>query len=245
MIHLLNGDALHEKLTVDGAIYIFREALCDGPVLYSGPDDLWSLRQSFMVTNYGADAKEYTERTMMEFEAFLSAAALAESIQLWFEWDLFCQVNLWYIVSRLRQYGITGKIHWIQPPGEAGWGGFGPAKSITGVEMVAWTHVLIPEALDYFEQLWSAYASTDPADWQIFSQAPPEPFSKLKPVLVAETDRRNGSVELHRLTDDLIRKYGKNGFVPAFREFCKDHGYYGFGDLQFKSLWDQRIPVSG
>ena len=244
MVHLLNGDALYEKIHFAGAIYVFREALCEGPVLPVMSEDFWSRRQSFVMTGYSANAQEYKENSVRKFESFLSDARKKQSVYLWFEWDLFCQVNLWFIIAQLRRIGYSGELHWVQPPEATGWRGFGPVEIITYQDSITWAQVLDPESVNYFQKLWYAYVSTDAADWDLFSQDPPEPFSKLKPVLNAERDRKTGCMELHQLIDGLLNKHGKDGFIPAFRAFCKDHGYYGFGDLQFKRLWDGRLAIN-
>ena len=68
---------------------------------------------------------------------------------------------------------------------------------------------------------------TDAADWDLFSQDPPEPFSKLKPVLNAERDRR----QVHGITpadrwppEQTWQKMDSSRHSGVLQ----DHGYYGF-----------------
>ena len=77
------------------------------------------------MTGYSANAQEYTENTVREFESFLSDVSKKQTVFLWFEWGSFCQVNLWFIIAQLRRIGYSGRLH-LGPATEAnrlGWGG--------------------------------------------------------------------------------------------------------------------------
>ena len=100
-LHLLNGDQLAHQL--QGASYfqthlVFREALIVGPVKSTSLDAFWKIRTEFIAASYGATAEEYAQKTVSEIERLPALPEDAE-ICLWFEDDLFCQVNLWFMLS--------------------------------------------------------------------------------------------------------------------------------------------------
>ena len=102
-LHLLNGDHLAQQL--QGASYfqihlVFREALIVGPVAGTCLDEFWKLRTEFITTSYGVTAEEYSQKTISEIERLHSIPEDSE-ICLWFEDDLFCQVNLWFTLNLL------------------------------------------------------------------------------------------------------------------------------------------------
>jgi len=104
-IALLNGDYLAEQLK-DAELplerIIFREALVSGPLGGATWEEFWETRVRFLTQNYGATAQAVQEKTVAELEKIRSLADGVE-LSLWFEDDLFCQVNLWFVLNLLSE----------------------------------------------------------------------------------------------------------------------------------------------
>jgi hypothetical protein len=54
-----------------------------------------------------------------------------DTINLWFEHDLFCQVNMWFVIHFLRSANISNDVYRVMPPSalENVWEGFGRSNS--------------------------------------------------------------------------------------------------------------------
>ncbi len=106
IFHIVNGDAvapLLRKSGIDGEIIIWREALCDGPLdIQVAGDDFWKKRYDFFEKELGISKLEYFDKTIKEI---LKADDFPENAEvvMWFEFDLFCQVNLMALCSYLLQ----------------------------------------------------------------------------------------------------------------------------------------------
>ncbi len=113
--HILNGNSLQEQFpaTIVGTRIVFRECLVDGPVQSDSPEEFYEIRSKFISENYdGCSAEEYLKKTVPEIERIRQIPQYSE-INLWFEDDLFCQVNLWFVVHLLNKKIYN--IHLVRP----------------------------------------------------------------------------------------------------------------------------------
>src|SRR5689334_20345043 len=106
--HVLNGDALAENFPVNeipGEIIVIREAFIEGPLSTDFTKEYWEKRSAFIHSSYHATPEEYEVQ-------FLSQLPLLDSIQdedevfLWFEDDLFCVVNMLFVIAY-----VSGRSH--------------------------------------------------------------------------------------------------------------------------------------
>ena len=97
MLHILNGDATRpqfERSAIAGDIMIWREMLVEGPALYPLLSEVWfETRRNFINQAYKPDDISQVNGMRLEFEKLLELSA-HEEIVLWFEYDLFCQINM-------------------------------------------------------------------------------------------------------------------------------------------------------
>lgn len=241
-IHLLNGDQLANQL--QGASFfqsqlVFREALIVGPVTSSGLDEFWKLRTEFITTSYGVTAEEYSQKTISEIEQLDSLPEDTE-ICLWFEDDLFCQVNLWFMLSLLADRPKL-KLFRVFPPistTEDRWAGFGQADLDSLADCYQARVPLTTSDVALGKALWQAYSSQD---WDVFKnlslQSSPC-FQYLEEVCQAQLDRlpdSHGLGKPERILHEILSR-GKTDFPQIFQEFNRKTGIYGFGDLQVKAM---------
>ena len=241
-LHLLNGDYLAQQL--QGASYfqthlVFREALIVGPVTGTSLDEFWKLRTEFITTSYGVTAGEYSQKTISEIERLHSIPEDTE-ICLWFEDDLFCQVNLWFILSLLAEKHKY-RLFRVFPPGSTRanqWKGFG-AATVSSLEEAYRARVpFYPSDVAIGNGLWKAYRSQDWALFKNLSYLVSPCFNSLEEVCQAQLDRLPGSNGLGKPEQILkgILAGGITDFPLVFKEFTRQAGIYGFGDLQVKAL---------
>ena len=166
-LHVTNGDATVPGLRgagVGGTIIAWRDVLHEGPVPDVPDDELRGIRAGFLAGEGGADigtASEFAERDRT------LAAHRAGSFVLWFEADLYDQLQLIQILARLRELGVTaGQITLIcigEHRGIAHFGGLGELSSeqLSRLPATAAT-TMTGSAIEHAARAWTALRAPDP-----------------------------------------------------------------------------------
>jgi hypothetical protein len=243
-IALLNGDCLADQL--NGAklpleTVVFREALVSGPLGGATWEEFWETRVGFLTKQYGATALEVQEKTVAELDKIRSLTDGVE-LSLWFEDDLFCQVNLWFVLNLLSE-SQNIKIFRVFPP-EASptnrWRGFGDA-SAAALEQAYESKVPFTSSdLVLGKNLWEAYRLGDRAQLTTLSKSASPCFRQLVEVCQAQLDRISEDPSERRPEKVIMELFtmGITDFDTLFSQFSEREGIYGFGDLQVRELLD-------
>jgi hypothetical protein len=129
VLHVTNGDSTVATLRdahVVGDIVPWRDVLHEGPVPALGPEELRPLRARYLATLGPAGADEVEAALRERDERLASAVEAGERVVLWFEHDLYDQLQLLQILAGLpdRPTGIqlicVGSF-----PGRPGFAGLG------------------------------------------------------------------------------------------------------------------------
>ncbi len=106
-VHILNGDSTSyaiEKSGLTGDTIIWREMLCEGLLSKDvGSDQFWKTRYEFFEGTLGVEKLEYFDKVIKEVVTIEDLSNYEEVI-LWFEYDLFCQINLLALCSYLLKH---------------------------------------------------------------------------------------------------------------------------------------------
>src|SRR5687767_9453549 len=97
MLHVTNGDSAAERIRaagVDGTILPWRDVLHEGPVPAGLPLERLSAVRAEFLASAGAGAPEAVRRDFAERDRTLMAAAREDEVVLWFEHDLYDQLQL-------------------------------------------------------------------------------------------------------------------------------------------------------
>ena len=247
--HILNGDALRERFptSLPGEIIVCRECLVDGPVNAEDLQTLMKIRASFVEEVYGSWRGEYEAKVASEFGQ-IGKLPEGSKVYLWFEDDLFCQVNFWFVCHLLNKKGCV--LYLIRPTRENVSGpeilryGFA-ALSLVELQQVFESRTLLSQAnVSMFANLWKKYQQQN---WEALRQLAlrnKESFPFLMPVVEAQLARipqndQPGRPEASLLA--ILAEQKTDQFGPVFREFSRRESIYGFGDLQVKRLFDKLI----
>lgn len=146
VLHILDGEATGPFLDgagIGGARVVFGEMLSAGPVPggLATPDD-WRRRESLV-----RDALE--PRYRAPDLAWIDGCAKEDELVLWFDTDLFCEVNLAYLATRLPEGPHLARVvgaHRRRAPDDV---------------RIAFS-ARYPLARELHRRAWSAYASADP-----------------------------------------------------------------------------------
>lgn len=242
--HILNGDALKEQLkliSLRGTQIIARECLVDGEVKAKDLETFWKVRENFIHNTYD-ETTDYIQKGKAEFEQIKAIEEGAE-VNLWFEEDLFCQVNLWFCAYLIIEWKIKATCFWIAPP-EDDWKGFGSISTPEALWKIFLNRrPLKKETISMLSNCWLAYQQDDFDQLNENAFKLNDTFPQIKAVVQAHVDRfPKAANELSRpeqtikaiLTDTDDQNFGK-----VFQEFCRLEGIYGFGDLQVKRIYDR------
>jgi hypothetical protein len=103
-LHVLNGDCTlngFQDTGIDGDIMVWRAPLSEGPLEENiASASFWKKRREWMLQNIGEDAAGYEDKVLSELSKLNEPY---EEINLWFEFDLHCQVNMLGVIMMLSK----------------------------------------------------------------------------------------------------------------------------------------------
>jgi hypothetical protein len=255
VLHILNGDStlgILEQTDLPGTYLVWREALMAGPTPATSSQDEWiEIRARHLADAYGGAANDplaALKRQYSELEKFSDH----DQVVLWFEYDMFCQLNLIYILDWFakREIGKT-QLELVcmapRPDGKRGLGELEPADLAVlyaAREKVGAAH------FEAASRAWRAYSSSDPRQIEECLATDLSALPFLLDTLVChlqrfphvETGLNFIAQQVLRMTDD-----GDKSFAELFTEFGRAAPLYGMGDAQFwnelKDLQNARNPL--
>jgi hypothetical protein len=247
--HILNGDSLAYSFPdakIEGELIVFREALIDGDLSGNDFPDFWQTRANYINVTY----EEYYSKTVKEFEKIIHAGENAE-FNLWFEYDLFCQVNMWFVISIIYDLPINKKVFavyttYLEKTDKHFWNGFGPAKTNELISCFNKRILLNDVDLQFGRDLWKAYKNTELDKLNQLSKNQSTAFPYIHEVIQAHIDRfpKDGEKGRPEKVLEDITKNISTEFNIVFKEFWDRESIYGFGDIQLKSLYDKVLHKS-
>jgi hypothetical protein len=242
IVHILNGEGLAGQLLsaeLAGAYIVFNECLIDGPVAPTASLAFWAGRAVYIGRHFGVREADYAAKVLSEFDKLAEVPPHAE-LHFWFEHDLFCQANLWFLLAWLADRGHAGPVWRVSPVTPAGvdmWTGFGQADAAL---LRAALRMRVPIAaadLALGKSLWQAYARRDHAALLALAAQPSAAFQHLPEVCRAHVERfpEEGLGRPQRLLVALQQRF-EGDFAQIFEEFRRVEGIYGFGDTQVQAM---------
>jgi len=243
-VHFLNGDALATQFPkgIGGEKLICRECLVEGPVNEKELADFFLQRSTYLDKHYGESSLEvYRTKVVAQFQQLQTAAAAGHSINLWFEDDLFCQVNLWFTLSLLYEMDGKSEIYLVRPPRHTPYG-FG---GLNTEELTVCYKERIPiTELSPWKALWEAYRLAELVQLTEVATSLEQRYSFVSRAVAAHLARFPTSTQEGRPKERLkaiIKELGTTQFGPVFQQFCQTEAIYGFGDVYVKRLFDEVI----
>ncbi len=250
MLHIHNGDSsanTAKQITIPGEHVAFRESLIEGPtslVIDGRPIDLypgaWRLvRARHLAHAFGADLIQTSEDLRAQEEK-LKSFYEHDEVVLWFEHDLFCQVNLLYLLDWFaqRELGPT-KLSLIfigEFPGLPNFRGLGELNPEQLASLLDKRQEVSAAQFALATRAWQAYGSDDPTAIEQLRKSDTSALPFLDRAMLLHLERfpssRNGLGLIENLGLELIQS-GSNRFADLFPRFSAAAPEYGFGDSQF------------
>jgi hypothetical protein len=238
--HVLNGDAIADQFPVgdiEGRTLIIREAFSEGPLSLTFDKTYWKARVDYLSDAYEAQEEDYAEQFLGELKK-LEEIKEGDEIFLWFEDDLFCLINMLFVIYYLpvqknqilyRVFPVADPEHWI-----------GFAKARKKDLLVMYHHAIRIDAdeIALARQLWEAFVENDFEKLKALSFSESQVFRFLPQVIEAHIARfpLNGELGRPQQTLTQILMDGQTDFYEIFESFWKKDAIYGFGDLQIYNM---------
>lgn len=236
-VDVFNGDVLAETLADAAEMQgiVFRECLMEGPLLADSFDEFIALRATFIEGFFDIEKGAYATKSQSELEK-LEAIDEDAAVYLWFEFDVFCQVHLWYTCWRLLVNQFAGTLFWIRPntPNFQGFRGvekhqLAKMKSTAAIELTA-------SQLQSFASLWVGFSTAHfelmvPAFKQVKFLFPAE-YNAIEFAWRYKYDRKS----MHHpaaLIKQLAEREFEKSPAELFALFQEVNGHYGIADTQF------------
>ena len=166
-LHISNGDATDVPGTgLARRVIYWRDILHEGPVPEVAPDELRRIRVDYLAGHEGVDRAE-AMRQFTERDQALEANRHGEYV-LWFEADLYDQLQITEVLARLADLGVPAERITLICIGEhAGIAGFGGLGELTAEQLRELPDTnacarLTPAALELATRAWAAFRAPSP-----------------------------------------------------------------------------------
>ena len=247
VLHIVNGDSLAEQmqeLNLPGELVIWRELLCEGPTLQEINSDFFKLRKKFLKKTYNISAENYEERFIAEIKRLKSFNNYDEVV-LWFEFDLFCHINMLATINLLAQKEKSRPITLVCSRKLKGEKEFKPLSQLSLKELK--NHYdnrihLNSDDIEIASLIWELYCGNNPLKLkpQIKVQTN---FEYLSSCIRAHIERFPNSISGINTLEKNILKLIENHDIKNENHLLgyalQYQGYYGYSDTQMQRLLDK------
>lgn len=242
-LHITNGSsttAYLSKLKFKGDLLTWHEMLCEGPTIKEmNTPAFFKLRKTFLERVYRI---EYDVKKIKKELDKLKDTSKYSEIVLWFEYDLFCHINLIAAISLIKQYNINLPLYLVCSGRVAG------EKELKGLAQLTETQVLYHyenkiklnvDDIATAQKAWRIYCEEDHNLFKALILRPSN-FRYLSNCLQAHMrrfpDTRSGLSTLEYNTLVLIKNHQIKSRHHLLGYCLHYQGYYGFGDLQMERM---------
>jgi len=253
LLHITNGDSFTERLQqlpLKGDIITWREMLCEGKTLSNvGSESFWKTRFEFLNKNYRISKSWFVEKTLKEYRSLCNHKQ-QNQIVLWFEYDLFCQINMLAVLSWLKTYRRYAEISLVCSGKEDDTDRLYALNELSDTQLLELFEnrkILTQDDIEYADYVWQLYCSDNPMRLENLMDFGNFQFDYLSDAIKAHLQRfptiKNGlnALENHILHVAVDQKpKSKKEFTGRV---LTNQGYYGFGDSQYERLISNLRPL--
>ena len=243
-LHITNGESLTTYLKAEknceGSILTWQEMLCEGPTIAHIDSDLFfENRVPFFENTYGIDYN--TEELKFELDK-LNQVNDYDEIVLWFEYDLFCHINMIGVISLIHQKEIKKPLFLVCS------GRIKGEKSLKGLSELSASQLktyfenkilLTQEDINLAVALWRTYCGKDHRIFKPYITTASS-FPYLSNCIKAHIQRfplvETGLNLLEHHILNFINSENIKSINQLLGYVINYQGFYGYGDIQLQSL---------
>lgn len=257
MLHIVNGGATEgtlKRTSLPGEFFSFRDALINGPAPAGIYGEAWcKVRAEHLANSYGMD-QIGCAADLAEQERVLESFSSHEEVTLWFEHDVFCQLNLLYLLDWFSHIDLgPTRLSLINIGAFAGrpdFRGLGELNPDELASLFPQRHEVKSDEFALASRAWQAFRSPNPTLIEQLLQDGTSALPFLRTALAAHLQRfpsvENGLGRIENRCLQLIDA-GSEKFIDLFPRFIESEAVYGLGDTQvwnsLDELKDARTPL--
>jgi len=242
MLHIHNGDSTAgtaRAAQIPGEHLAWREALVCGPAPSGlSQDDFIKTRAQHLAQAYDVPL-EKCEAELRAMHETLAGFSQHDEVVLWFEHDLFCQVQLIYLLNwfagRDLRHTRLSLVCINEFPGVQPFQGLGQLDEQQLHSLFPARSAITPGQLELAVRSWEAYSSPDARPLLALLRSDTSALPFLHEALTRHLQRfpstRNGLGRIENTALSLVPA-GYSKFRSLFPAFSRRESAYGFGDAQ-------------
>jgi hypothetical protein len=244
ILHILNGDATlrgFEETGLDGDVMVWREVLSEGPLEENiASAGFWKKRGEWISKGFEDNPNDYEEKVINQLSKLSEPYT---EFNLWFEFDLHCQVNMLGVVMMLSKRTDLSPpaIYLICPeevPGVEDFRGMGELNGEQLDDLYDNIRVQLGEP-DFFvaAEVWKIYTRNQPGELKKYLEENNYwgNLHCLKNALHAHLRRiqinKDGLNYIEQLLVDIYRS-GITNRADIYKAFWLQEKIYGMGDME-------------
>lgn len=244
ILHITNGDGTTnylQKLNFSGDFITWREMLCEGKTSTDvGSESFWKTRFDFLKDSYKVTKKTFIDFTLKEYRNLCNKKDSKE-IVLWFEFDLFCQINMIAVISWLKRYRKGYHISMVCS------GNIEGSKKKFALTELSQAQIqehyktridLTQDDIEYADYIWQLYCSDSPLRLEtVHKFNPMSPFQYLAAALESHLSRfpsiENGLNSVENFVLQTSETYQPKTKKELVDKLLENQETFGFGDSQY------------
>ena len=239
-LHIVNGSgtaSTFKHAQLEGEMLIWNEAMALGPVNAGiSSDTFWNMRaQYFDQKNVHTSYAQLMGPELQKVQAPIPY----DSINLWFEHDYFCQINMMAVLTWLQHYYTVPSVYLIcisEFPGIENFRGLGQLEPKHFRELWPQRVQLNSSDLAYAKAAWEWYSAPSPLN---NIEAPcPTVFKYWPRAMRLHLERFPGENGLNKLQSWVLEVISQHNysFKQLMRHLLLNQSDWGFGDLQYQEI---------
>jgi len=242
-LHITNGDITTnclKKINFPGSFITWREMLSEGKTTSDiGSESFWKNRFEFLKTSYNISKKTFIDYTLKEYRN-LCKEKKQDEIVLWFEQDLFCQINMLAVISWLKRYRKGYQISLVcSEKGSQKALGLSQLSSMQIQQQYQNRIELKQDDIEYADYIWQLYCSNSPLRLEtVYQFNTMSPFKHLATAIEAHLQRFPSIKNGLNKTENTILRTAENQLITSknqlISELIKEEKTYGFGEVQYE-----------
>ncbi|MFS4481862.1 DUF1835 domain-containing protein [Hyunsoonleella sp. 2307UL5-6] len=250
ILHITSGGVLTaylKELQIEGEIVTWQEMLCEGPTLeIVHSEALITERSKFLNEFY--DVELDLKKIDFALSQLDNANDRYDEVVLWFEYDLFCHINMLAVLNLLRQKDISLPTYLVCSGRVSGSNELkGLAELSSGQLMAHYKNKvrLTDDDLELATTLWNIYCGIDHNLFKPYI-VKTSSFKYMNNCLKAHLERFPDSETGLNLLETNIIKIIKENDIKSKHHLLgyalNYQGFYGFGDLQLNRIIEDLSP---
>lgn len=253
LLHITNGDSFTQrlkKLNIKGDIVTWREMLCEGKTETNvGSESFWKTRFDFLSKNYKVTKSWFVEKTLKEYRSLCNHKQ-QDQIVLWFEYDLFCQINMLAVISWLKAHRKYAEISLVCSGNEDESDTMYALNELSDEQLLQLYKnrtVLSQDDIEYADYVWQLYCSDNPIRLENLTDFKNYQFDYLSDAIKTHLHRfpsiKNGLNAMENNILNLSITEKPKSKKALMGTLLKNQGLLGFGDSQYERAISRLKPL--